>query len=129
MKHTQLKIKNSNRKNILFIISILFVILATLSPGLGIREIYNLDKIVHFLIFFLLSISICNKYNNNKTILKGMFLAITFGFITEVAQKYIPGRDMDIYDGLTDTFGVISAYLAYKIQPAFFDKIFLKKRI
>lgn len=46
--------------------------------------------------------------------------------IAEVAQQFIPGRDMDIYDGIADTIGVIVGYYFYKKFQLILDKLILK---
>jgi VanZ family protein len=50
-----------------------------------------------------------------------MIWAILFGLVTEVAQQFIPDRDMDIYDGIADTIGVIVGYYFYKQFQFKFD--------
>lgn len=41
-------------------------------------------------------------------------LSIGIVFLTEFLQQFIPGRGMDIYDAIADTFGVAAAYYFYK---------------
>lgn len=55
-----------------------------------------------------------------------MIFAIFFGLLTEVGQQFIPGRDMDIYDGIADTIGIIVGYYFYKKFRFKLDKLILK---
>lgn len=114
------------RRNRFFLISIAIILIATMTPGTKKIEVYNLDKVVHFSIFLFLSINICFKYQNYKRLLEVMIWAIFFGLMTEIIQQFIPGRDMDIYDGVTDVFGIISGYYIYRNFQQKLDKI-LKK--
>ncbi len=106
-------------------ISIILILIATLTPGTQKIEIDvgPLDKVVHFGIFLFLSINICFKYLNHKKLTDMMLWATFFALLTEIAQQYIPGRDMDIYDGLADILGIISGYYGYKAFHPQIDKV------
>ncbi len=112
------------RRNRLLSISIIIILIATLTPGKGTAkfEIHNFDKLVHFSIFLFLSINLCYRYLNSKKLTALLIWSILFGLLTELAQKYIPGRDMSLYDGLADTLGVIMGYHIYQKFQTFFDK-------
>lgn len=55
-----------------------------------------------------------------------MFFGIILGLMTEVIQQFIPGRNMDIYDAISDSLGIIIGYYAYRSKRNLFDKILLK---
>ncbi len=116
---------NQVRRNRLLLASIIIILIATLTPGKDIAkvEIHNLDKIVHFSIFFFLSVNICYKYVNHKRLTEILVWSILFGLLTEVAQQYVPGRDMSLFDGIADCLGIIIGYYAYKNFQSFFDKL------
>ena len=106
--------ENQIRKNWLLFSSLLLVLIVTLMPGDGKVAGNYLDKVVHFSVFLFLSISICNKYIKTKKLVEILFFAIMLGFITEVLQQFIPGRNTDIYDAIADTLGVIVGYYFYR---------------
>lgn len=97
-------------RNTKIYLALLLVLVVTLAPGNGKIAGNYLDKVAHFALFFLLSWSICRVYPND-TRLTGMLLwTVVLGFLTEFIQQYIPGRNLDFYDGLADTLGVLAAY-------------------
>lgn len=98
----------------------------TLTPGNGKIVGNYLDKIAHFIIFFFLAINISFKYWKNEKLIEAMFFGIILGFATEVIQQFIPGRNMDIYDAIADTLGIIVGYYTYRSKSIAFDKILLK---
>ena len=116
----------SVRRDRLLPISILLILFGTMVPGMGHFEIQlpHLDKVAHFALFFFFSINICFRYQSDRR-LEVMLWAIFFGLMTEVIQQFIPGRDMDLYDGIADVFGVIMGFYAYKHFQKQLDKILL----
>ena len=126
MKEKQNMQENQARRNRWLIPSIAIILIATMTPGFGKYEVNYLDKIVHFLIFLFLSVNICFKYQKNEKLLGAIIWAIFFGLMTEIIQQSIPGRDMDIYDGITDVFGIITGYYVYRKLHLKIDKILLK---
>ncbi len=116
--------KTQVRRNRLIVLSIILILIATLTPGKGTAkfEIHNFDKLVHFSIFMFLSINLCYKYINSKKLTGLLIWSIFFGLFTELAQNYIPGRDMSLYDGMADTLGVIAGYYVYNNFQSFFNK-------
>lgn len=114
------------RKNKLLVISLIIVLIATLTPGNGKIAGDYFDKVAHFIIFFFLSINICYKYQKNEKLIEAIFWGIILGFTTEVIQQFIPGRNMDIYDGIADTLGIISGYYFYRSKNLKIDKILVK---
>ncbi len=120
--------KTQARRNRLLLLSVIIILIATLTPGKGISkfEIHNFDKVVHFSIFLFLSINLCYRYLNQKILTEILIWAIFFGLLTEWAQKYIPGRDMSLFDGLADTLGVISGYYLYQKFNSFFDRLLIR---
>ncbi len=98
----------------LFIASLLTVLIATLMPGNGKIAGNYLDKIVHFLLFAFLAYQALKAVIDKKYYPDLLLGCILLGLLTEIVQQFIPGRNMDIYDGVADTLGVISAYYFYK---------------
>jgi len=102
----------------LFIISLLFVLIATLTPGNGKIAGNYLDKVAHFLMFGFLAYQSLKAIIDKTKIPEVLLTCILLGLLTEVLQQFIPGRGMDIYDGIADTLGVAIAYFAYKKNTA-----------
>jgi len=116
------------RRNRYLILSIIIVLIITLTPGDGNVAGKYLDKLVHFIIFLILSINISYKYYKTEKLTSAIILAIIFGLLSEVTQQFIPGRGMDIYDGIADTLGVAGGYYLYRTLHLKFDKVFMKFR-
>lgn len=114
------------RRNRLLIVSFAIVVIATMMPGDGKVAGNYLDKVVHFIIFLILSVNICFKYNESNKLIDFVVWTIFFGLATEVIQQIIPGRNMDIYDGIADTLGVILGYYLYRSQHTKIDRFLLK---
>ena len=114
------------RRNRYFIISVVIILIVTLTPGDGKIAGNYLDKVVHFAVFLLLAINIAYKFEKSTKLIDVLFAAIFFGLLTEVAQQFIPGRNMDIYDGIADTLGVILGYYIYRKNSKTIDSLMLK---
>lgn len=99
----------------IFILSLLIVLLATLLPGNGKIAGNYLDKVAHFLMFFFMAYQALKAVINKAKIPDVIIWSILLGLLTEVLQQFIPGRNMDIYDGIADILGVVIAYYIYRL--------------
>ena len=75
-------------------------------------------RIYHFSVFFLFSFFLFvlikgNKKIKPKYILAVLFISIIHAFLDEFHQIFVPGRDANITDILTDTIGVFLAVIIY----------------
>ncbi len=80
-------------------------------PSTGISFI-QMDKIVHFGIFFVLGIIICFEYyqkNYRLHEIKLLIILIAFAFLTEILQYLTGYRQFDIKDIMADSLGGIVA--------------------
>lgn len=114
------------RRNRLLIVSIIIILIVTLTPANGKMLGSYLDKVGHFLIFFFFGINCCFKFQKNEKLTEVLFWGIIFGLITEVIQQFIPGRNMDVYDGIADTLGIIFGYYVYRMNKIKLDRLLLK---
>ena len=114
------------RRNRLLLPSVFLVLAVTLIPGDGKVLGMYLDKVVHFVIFFILGINSCFKYQQSDKLIGVLFRCIILGLLTEVLQQFVPGRTMDIYDGIADTLGVICAYYVYQQYQSKLDSLLVK---
>lgn len=114
------------RRNRHFIGSIIIILVVTLMPGDGNVAGHYLDKVVHFIVFLLLSVNACYKFYQSKRLVDVLIWSILLGLFTEVAQQFIPGRNMDIYDGIADTLGIIVGFYLYKLKSNSIAKMIKK---
>lgn len=105
---------SQKRNNLLLLTSLSIVLIVTLMPGNGKVAGNYLDKVVHFMVFLFLSYRIGWKFRDSDQLISVLFGAILLGFATEFVQQFIPGRNMEIYDALADTFGVIVGYYLFQ---------------
>ena len=80
-------------------------------PDLGFPkfQLFEIDKVVHFVMYFSLTMLWCfaskNFYRSN---FKLLLFAIFFGFVLEIFQHMLPfGRYFDLVDLLANSLGVI----------------------
>jgi len=90
----------------------------------------NSDKMIHFILYFILSISLQFSFlrntliNRKNQILLTLIFVISYGLIIEVFQHYFTNtRSADIFDAFANTIGCISGIL---ILP-FLNKFNLSK--
>ncbi len=70
------------------------------------------DKVLHFIEYailgFLVIRALCSLKSNKTTLflrLVAVTAALFYGFTDEFHQYFVPGRDMDIFDCLSNGFG------------------------
>jgi VanZ family protein len=86
-------------------------------PPLG---IHSLDKLAHFGEFGLFAFLAFRSFSqmsqkmtaNRAVLISALFLSF-YAALTEVVQRYVPGRSSDLYDLIMDVLGalVVLAYL------------------
>jgi len=83
-------------------------------------NIKNLDKLIHFLMYLTLSLTLYRALLKNisisrrEIILLNLVFVISYGLIMEVLQFYITtDRSADIYDGIANTIGTIFGIILY----------------
>jgi len=84
------------------------------------------DKIVHFSLYFLLSLALCGwLWVGRVPVLKLVFLVIVimmgYSALEEWSQQFSPGRNCDIYDWFADvsgfTFGCVITWSLIQWGP------------
>ena len=84
----------------------------------------HLDKLIHFILFFVQSFTLSQAiylfkgYFSFKIYFFIIIILLSFGIITEVQQLYIPFRTFDYYDLITNIIGVVTGVFCVK----FFNK-------
>lgn len=80
--------------------------------------LFSSDKLVHFLVFGLVSTAIIRNFPKETKdiipILIAGILTSLFGMTDEIRQSFTPGRVLDIWDWLADTSGAFIAAIAYR---------------
>ena len=91
----------------------LFLIIFSLTPvsdfSFPIFQLFGIDKLLHFVMYFSLTILWCLASENfYKSNFKLLLFAIFFGFVLEIFQHILPfGRYFDLGDLLANSLGVI----------------------
>ena len=92
-------------------------------PSVGFLNIPHLDKVVHFGLYFVFTLLLVSENNTlrlsggitNKSMLIGFILAVAYGGIIELMQKFVfTSRGADFVDFLANFVGSITAILCYK---------------
>lgn len=102
------------KPNLPLLLSISLLLIAIFMPGNGKIAGNYLDKVAHFLLFFFASLNLLHSLINKEKITELLLGFILVGLLTEVIQQFIPGRNMDLYDGIADTVGIVVAFFIYK---------------
>ncbi len=93
----------------------LFILILTLTPGKSVPDIglFDYDKLGHAGVFmiqsYLLTMGLYRRKANEliKFVIIGTSLAITYGFLIEYVQSFIPDRGMEFYDAVANIVGAI----------------------
>ncbi len=108
----------------------LLIMVAVLLPGKTFNtiqvNIIGVDKIVHFLMFFTFSLVFSIEYRKDKKrlphILTLILLLTGFALFTETSQFFAEGRSFDLFDGLFDLLGAVTARMAIGLFHRFGKK-------
>ena len=93
---------------------VIVYLLIIYSPKFGLPSSFPfLDKVVHFILFFIQSIFITNTIyeyrnrNNRILFIVSIILLLLFGLIIEIQQIYLPYRTFEIMDLIANFVGVL----------------------
>ncbi len=125
MKHTLKNTFLRNRSGSIITICVGLIAISTLMPYVNTSGMHNLDKVAHFLMFFFLSVNIGYKYLGTKKLLPALIGASFLAIGTELIQKFIPERGMDVYDALTDIAGIITGLIVYYLFQSVINKLLI----
>ncbi len=82
-------------------------------------NIPHVDKVVHFGMFFILALLVCNeleyqtRLSLRKIYITAVCIAFVYGGIIELLQQYCFNRSGDVADLLADVVGAIAGCLIY----------------
>jgi VanZ family protein len=105
------------------------IILATTLPSSSIPkssllQIPHFDKLVHFVLFFVLALLILSERNSlrqqgkltNRAIVFALSISIAYGLIIELLQYFLlPTRSGSLYDFMANVLGAIMAVVLYRL--------------
>ncbi len=82
------------------------------------------DKLLHFIEYalfgFLMLRALSYSYKDKKSAIYLRFLAVSivifYGITDEIHQYFVPSRDMDILDLVTDSIGALIGQLFFKLR-------------
>ena len=86
------------------------------SPPSGPVGIQHLDKVVHFILFFVVAASM--HYAFRLPYWLAMVILTLYGISIEIIQHFIPGRGADVWDVVADVAGAAAFFLClhgYKV--------------
>jgi VanZ family protein len=92
-------------------------------PDVSLINIPHFDKIVHFILFFVLTILLVSEFNKlnleKKTLsiayLWSAFISICYGVAIEALQHFVfASRSASLWDVLANSLGVLFAILVYR---------------
>jgi VanZ family protein len=102
----------------------LVILVITLTPGERLPEVgfFQVDKLVHFIVFGLLvfltlygsSKAVALKQGSINPILISLVYSIGLGILVEILQLFVPGRSFSLVDILANTIGTILGYYAFR---------------
>lgn len=81
----------------------------------------NFDKFLHFLEYFFFGLLLARAFYGQHRLLRlkyrwfvGVIISVIFfASLDEWHQSFVPGREMSFWDGVFDTFGVITACVVF----------------
>jgi len=95
----------------LLIVTLLVSLVFSLCPAHNTDGLFVNDKVAHFFGYFILMLLLDFAYSSGRHMIFKICLIVGYSVAIEVAQNFIPGREMSVYDGLANVFGVISFVL------------------
>lgn len=121
----------SNKKWLIYfplIVYWLLLFVATTLPAKDLPDTHVSDKIEHFTAYFILAVLLNfaimfqNKYIKlrRKAWLLTLIIISSYAALDELHQLFIPGRDCDILDWVSDTSGVLLGLALVKVLINYF---------
>ncbi|MDL2231758.1 VanZ family protein [Porphyromonadaceae bacterium OttesenSCG-928-L07] len=96
-------------------------------------DIPYMDKMVHFGMFFIMALLLCNEleyqthWRKRRIYMIAVGVVFLYGGVIEIMQEYWFERSGDIWDLLADVFGAIVGCLTYPYLRKLKNRIFAVK--
>lgn len=116
------------------IIWIIIIGILCFTPGDDLKEVKinipHFDKIVHFGMFYILSLFIRGILKlDAKQQIRWVVFAVVYAGLIEIIQYYfIPLRNGDWVDLLADLIGLTIGWFSFTMYPKFMQRIFIAKK-
>jgi VanZ family protein len=91
---------------LLLLLLLIFVAWFSLTPVYEPKELFINDKLAHGLTYLMLSIVADHAFATSRFGVRKMLWLFAFGFILEILQSYVPGRDYSFFDMLANASGI-----------------------
>ncbi|NEW60975.1 hypothetical protein GSY74_06725 [Sulfurovum sp. bin170] len=100
---------------VLFYITVIAVFILAITPSSHRDVVPNMDKILHMLAFFVLSLELNRASSTMEHRLRNMGLLVAFGIFIEFVQSLTPTREASFYDIVADVVGILLFQLLYSL--------------
>ncbi len=99
----------------LIFIYITIIYFSVKSPSGTSISIPYMDKVGHFIAYFVLGFTICLSIQSN--LIRGIFIfiSLSLGITLEFIQSRLPYRDMSFMDGVTNVIGLFCGVLLFML--------------
>lgn len=94
-----------------FLLSLLVSLQLSLSPVHTSEGMLINDKLAHYLGYFVMVMVLDFAYSPGRYLIFKIGVIVGYSIIIEVAQNFIPSREMSIHDLLANVLGVLSFIL------------------
>ena len=92
----------------LFCTSVLLISYGAFTPSEGDTSVIFLDKVLHFVAFFILSFLLDRSTKQPLISYKALIIClITFALSIEIIQSFLPSRSAELFDLVADLLGIL----------------------
>jgi VanZ family protein len=99
---------NKNHSTVMFVSYAVVVAIISLQPGDG-SSIGPYDKVAHFLTYGIFAVLAHFLNLSGRQFMYVCIGIVAYSGLLEVAQSFVPGREMSVLDLLANTLGVVLA--------------------
>ena len=103
---------------LVFLLLVLFISYAAVTPLEGGASIPYIDKLLHFVAFLILTFFMDLSIKKPLLLSKAaLILLILYAFLIELVQYFLPYRSAEVFDFISDLLGIlVYLYFAPKIK-------------
>jgi len=100
-----MKEKTNLIKRVLLVFFLIFIFIFQILPIRSSSQIIGLDKIIHFIFYFVLMFLFSV---NNFSLKRAFFYSFLYGILMEIVQIPVPTRSCSFYDLLANLGGILT---------------------